>query len=191
MTEMNPTHNFVVDRREETVVTQQPGYSSTEQLVHDVAAERRLVMFQINRIVWTLIGILEILFAIRFVLRLIAANPNSGFTQFIYGITGPFLAPFTGLTATPASNGMVLEVPTLIAMAIYALFAWIVLSVLNVVWNRPSARVVTRSVHEQGSVGTATTPVVVAPTTTTPTSGVPVAPGTVSTTEVNRTTVTH
>src|SRR5437660_9204486 len=121
MTNMNPTSNFGVDRREETVVTQQPGYSSTEQLVHDVAAERRLVMFQINRIVWTAVGILEMLFAIRFVLRLIAANPTSGFAQFIYGITGPFLAPFAGLTAAPASNGMVLEVPTLIGMAIYAL----------------------------------------------------------------------
>jgi thioredoxin reductase (NADPH) len=30
------------------------------------------VIFQINRIVWTVVGVLEILFAIRFVLRLIA-----------------------------------------------------------------------------------------------------------------------
>jgi hypothetical protein len=31
-----------VDRREETVTTQQPGYATTEQTVRDVAAERRM-----------------------------------------------------------------------------------------------------------------------------------------------------
>jgi len=142
-------NQVAVDRREETVVTQQPGYAATEQVTRDVAAERRLVLFQVTRIVWSLLGLLEILLGLRFMLKLIAANPNSGFAAFMYGITGPFMAPFKGLIGTPTSGGMILEVTTLIAMAIYALFFWGVVRVIQIVTDRPSARTVTRSVREQ------------------------------------------
>lgn len=81
---MNRNNNEVaVDRRAETVVTQQPGYAATEQVTRDVAAEGRLRFLQIDRIMYTLLGILEILLGLRFVLKLIAANPGSGFTVFI------------------------------------------------------------------------------------------------------------
>jgi hypothetical protein len=69
--------------------------------------------------------------------------------SFIYGITSPFIAPFATLIGTPTSNGMVLEVTTLIAMAIYALIFWGIVSVVRIVADRPSARIVTRSVREQ------------------------------------------
>jgi uncharacterized membrane protein len=144
-----PTDQVAVDRREETVVTQQPGYAATEQVTRDVAAERRLVLFQVTRIVWSLLGLVEILLGLRFMLKLIAANPNSGFAVFMYGITGPFMAPFKGLIGTPTSGGTILEVTTLIAMAIYALFFWGVVRVIQIVADRPSARTVTRSVREQ------------------------------------------
>jgi uncharacterized membrane protein len=142
-------NEVAVDRREETVVTQQPGYAATEQVTRDVAAERRLGLFQVTRIVWSLLGLLEILLGLRFMLKLIAANPNSGFAVFMYGITGPFMAPFKGLIGTPTSGGTILEVTTLIAMAIYALFFWGVVRVIQIVADRPSARTVTRSVREQ------------------------------------------
>jgi len=144
-----PNNQVAVDRREETVVTQQPGYAATEQVTRDVAAERRLGLFQVTRIVWSLLGLLEILLGLRFMLKLIAANPNSGFAVFMYGITGPFMAPFKGLIGTPTSGGTILEVTTLIAMAIYALFFWGVVRVIQIVADRPSARTVTRSVREQ------------------------------------------
>ncbi len=144
-----PTNQVAVDRREETVVTQQPGYAATEQVTRDVAAERRQVLFQITRIVWSLLVLLDVLLGLRFVLKLIAANPDSGFAAFVYGITGPFIAPFAGLIGTPASGGMILEVTTLIAMAVYALFFWGVVSVIRIVADRPIARTVTRSVREE------------------------------------------
>ena len=146
---VNQPNQVAVDRREETVVTQQPGYAATEQVTRDVAAERRLVLFQVTRFVWSVLGLLEILLGIRFMLKLIAANPNSGFAVFMYGITGPFMAPFKGLIGTPTSGGTILEVTTLIAMAIYALLFWGVVRVIQIVADRPSARTVTRSVREQ------------------------------------------
>jgi uncharacterized membrane protein len=141
--------NVAVDRREETVTTQQPGYVATEQVSRDVAAERRMGMFRLTRIIYTVLGLLEILLGLRFFLKLIAANPDSGFAGFIYGITGLFVAPFGGLIGTPAYGGMIMEVTTLIAMAVYALLFWGIIQVVRIVADRPSARSVTRSTREQ------------------------------------------
>jgi len=138
-----------VDRREETVVTQQPGYAATEQVTHDVAAERRLRLALVTQIIWAVLGLLQILLGLRFLLKLIAANPASGFAVFIYGITKPFIAPFALLIGTPTSGGMIFEATTLIAMAIYALLFWGVVSVIRIAMNRPIARTSTRSTREQ------------------------------------------
>ena len=133
-----------VDRREETLVTQQPGYAATEQVITDVAAERRMGLFQLTRILLTILGVLEILLGLRFVLHL-----------FIYGVSGLFVAPFTGLVGTPTSGGTTLEVTTLIAMVVYALLFWIIMRIIPVFVDRPSARTVSRSTREQtpGSAG--------------------------------------
>lgn len=40
MSENKPNPEVSVDRREERVVTQQPGYASTEQVTRDAATER-------------------------------------------------------------------------------------------------------------------------------------------------------
>ncbi len=154
MYENEQINDVAVDRREETVTTQQPGYASTEQVIRDVAAERRLGLFQITRIMWTVLGILEVLLGLRFMLKLIAANPESGFAWFIYGITGLFAKPFTDLVSTWSSGKTILEVTTLIAMAVYALLFWGIVRVTRIVADRPSALSVTRSTREQTPGGT-------------------------------------
>ena len=50
MSNIQSTSELSVDRREETVVTQQPGYAATEQVTRDVAAERRMGLFLHNRL---------------------------------------------------------------------------------------------------------------------------------------------
>ena len=144
-----PINPIPVDRREEVVVTQQPGYQATEQVTVDVAAERRMGLFQIDRIIWSILTLLEVLLGLRFALKVIAANPDSGFAAFIYGITNPFIAPFASLIGTPSSGAMVLEITTLIAMVIYALIFWGVVRVITIIVDRPGARTITRSVREQ------------------------------------------
>jgi len=149
MSNYPPTPEVPVDRREETVVTQQPGYAATEQVTRDVAAERQLVLFQFTRIVWTILGILEVLLGLRFMLKLIGANPDSGFAVFMYGLTGVFTAPFTGLVPNWVSGATVLEVTTLIAMVIYALLFWGVVRLIPILTDRARSRTVTRTTREQ------------------------------------------
>ena len=153
MIDNQPLNDVEVDRREETVTTQQPGYAATEQVVRDVAAERRMGLFQIYRILWSILALLEILLAFRFVLRLIAANANSGFAVLIYGITGVFVGPFNGLISTPTSGGSSLEVTTLIAMAVYALIFWGIGYAIRMITDRPRGRSFTRTTREQTQGG--------------------------------------
>ncbi len=145
----HPADEVGVERREETVTRREPGYAATEHVTEDYAAEQRMRNYRAARVIWTVLGILEILLGLRFLLRLIATNPSNAFATFIYGITGPFVAPFRGLVGTPAVGGTVFEWTTLIAMAVYWLFFWIVVRVIQVVADRPSARTVSRSVHER------------------------------------------
>ena len=60
MSELQINNDNAVDRREETVVTQQPGYATTEQTVRDMAAERRMNIYQVTRLIWTILAVLEI-----------------------------------------------------------------------------------------------------------------------------------
>jgi len=153
MIEALEIHDIEVDRREETRITQHPGYTETVKIVRDVAAERWIALFQVHRILWTLLSFLEILLAFRFLLRMIGANPDSGFSILIYGITGLFVGPFIGLITIPTSGGVPLEVTTLIAMVVYLLIFWGVEYVIWLVTDLSAAGSVTRTTQEQLSGG--------------------------------------
>ena len=104
--------------------------------------ERRIFTFKAAQLIWLFLGILEGLLALRFVLKLIAANAASPIAVFIYGFTGLFLFPFAGLTGTPAVGNMVLEISTVIAMVVYALLAWGLERIVWVIFYRPRGPVV-------------------------------------------------
>lgn len=42
-------------------------------------------------------GFIELLLGLRFVLRLLGANPASGFVQWVYEWSAPFVAPFVNI----------------------------------------------------------------------------------------------
>ena len=153
MTDNPRFEEVAVDRREETVVTAEPGYTTTEQSVHDVAAERRMNVFQLNRLIWSILALLEIMLGLRFLLKLIGAHAASGFGGFVYGTTDLVVKPFAGLVSTWTSGNSILEVNTLVAMAIYALLFWGIVRVLEMVMERGGARTVTRSTREQTAGG--------------------------------------
>jgi hypothetical protein len=121
----------------------------------DSGVQNRNITFKATQLVWLLLGILEAFFALRFVLKLIGANPSSPIAMFIYGFTGLFLFPFSGLTGTPTLGNMVLEVSTLFAMAIYALLAWGLERLIWVIFYKPhgssSTSVTQTSTTEQDS----------------------------------------
>jgi hypothetical protein len=81
---------------------------------------------KLTQAIYLIFGLIEALLLIRFVLKALGANAEAGFAQFIYGISGPLVAPFVGLFGTPqAASGATLELHTLVALVIYALVAWL------------------------------------------------------------------
>lgn len=81
-------------------------------------------LFRLSQMVWYAFGLLEALLAIRFILKLLGANPEAGFTNLIYSLTYPFAEPFLGVFSQSAVSDVVFEWTTLLAMAVYALVAW-------------------------------------------------------------------
>jgi hypothetical protein len=108
--------------------------------VHDAALEDRQILNKASQFIWLIAGIVEALIAIRVFLKLIAANPASAFANLVYSMTDLLLWPFFGLTSTPSANGAVLEIPSIIAMVVYALAFWVIVKVLWLLFERPSAR---------------------------------------------------
>lgn len=99
--------------------------------------EQRLFTFKFTQLVWLVVGVVEGLVGLRVLLKLMAANPNNPFAVFVYGITEVFVLPFQGLTATPSAGGFVLEIPSLVAMLVYALLGWAVAKTFWVLLYRP------------------------------------------------------
>jgi len=75
-------------------------------------------------ITYLVLGIVEALLITRVILKLLAANPEAGFVRVIYDRSALFVAPFQGIFPTPATHNSVLELSSLVAIAVYALIAW-------------------------------------------------------------------
>ena len=99
--------------------------------------EQRIFTFKATYAIWLVLIMLEALIALRIGLKLIGANPDSGFAILVYGFSNIFLFPFAGLTVAPSSGGMVLEVSSVIAMVVYAFVGWAVERVVWVIFYRP------------------------------------------------------
>ncbi len=76
------------------------------------------------------------LIGLRFLLKLMAANPANPFAALIYFLSAPFVAIFVGLTPTPSFEGIQIEFFDLIAVLVYFLLAWAVIRLLWILFAR-------------------------------------------------------
>ena len=118
-------------------------FERREKVVENIGVARRQRVEKVGQFIWFVFTVVEVLIALRFFLKLIAANPANLFAQLIYTLSGPFMIPFVGLTATPGIGRLVLEIPALIAMIVYLFIAWALVSLIQILFNRSSARNVT------------------------------------------------
>jgi len=101
------------------------------------ARDQRLFSFKATYLIWLALVALLSLIALRFGLKLIGANADSGFAILVYGFSDLFLFPFTGLMPTFALGPMELEISSLIAMVVYALLFWGFERIVWVIFYRP------------------------------------------------------
>lgn len=77
------------------------------------------------------------LLGLRFVLGLMAARESAGFVRFVRAVTEPLYWPFKGIVAAPsADNGMVLALPLLVAIGVYALLHLAIKGALRLIAKR-------------------------------------------------------
>ncbi len=130
------------DSEEHVEVDRAGGVEHQVSVIRNRAAEQRSAAYRLSQIIYLLFGILEGLIAIRFVLKLIAANPANPFASLIYNFTDLFLWPFFGITGTPAVGGSVLEISSIFGLIVYALLSWVVVKIVWLLLYHPTTRVV-------------------------------------------------
>lgn len=100
-----------------------------------------------RKIVYYILGVLEVLFAFRLVFKLLGANPQSPFVSFIYSVSQAFLSPFSGIFRSAVTKGIeaqaVLEPTTIIAMIVYAVVAWGIVKLIEII-SKPNQTTVIR-----------------------------------------------
>ncbi|HEX3721684.1 MAG TPA: hypothetical protein VHV31_02780 [Nitrolancea sp.] len=95
----------------------------------------RIIASRVSHTVWTIIGFIEALIAIRVVLKLIGANAANGFVNFIYNFSHFFVRPFLGIVNDPTSGKSILEINSLIAMLVYLLVGWVIVRVVWLIYD--------------------------------------------------------
>jgi len=84
--------------------------------------------FTAVRLVYFILGVLEVMLGFRLMFKLIGANPNSNFVSFIYSTTKGVMVPFDAIFRPATTQGIetkaVLEPSAIIAMIVCALIAW-------------------------------------------------------------------
>jgi len=109
----------------------------TENTDASVPAEDKVTGNQtVARLVYFLLGILEVLLIFRLIFKLAGASHGSFFVDAIYSLTGIFVAPFSGIfpqaTTTGLSTTAILEPSTMIAIIVYAVIAWGIVALVKI-----------------------------------------------------------
>ncbi len=121
---MTPLDQRDVLLREE-VVTATPVTTSevvSEQRVVAHTAATEFDLFDAVRKFIAFAGlVVAALLAIRIMLMAIGANPDAGFAELIYGVTGPMVSPFDGVVGDRSTDGGVFDGAAAVAMLVYVL----------------------------------------------------------------------
>lgn len=75
------------------------------------------------QIVWYVLSVIEGLLVIRFLLKLLQANPEAIFTSLIYSVSNIFVLPFMAVFQNTNVETSVFEWTTLLAIVVYWLLA--------------------------------------------------------------------
>ncbi len=110
-------------------------------------------MYRAEKLIYTIIevifSIIELLLAVRILLRFFGANPSTPFVSWLYDTTSGLIAPFAGIFPNPRLEGQfVIEISAVIALVVYAVIGAIILSFLADMASRTAARTEVREVRE-------------------------------------------
>ena len=129
--ERDPVTGHVHEHR--TVTSQGPGMVPAEEaeVVSTSNPGWRAVQF-----VYLVFGLVCGLLLVRLVLRLLGANPDAGFSSWLYNVTAIFLGPFKNILPTIGTTQSQLEMSVVVAILVYALAGWAVARFVAIIFYR-------------------------------------------------------
>lgn len=77
----------------------------------------------ITRLIWYVVGVIAALLALRIVLLLFSANPETLFVDFVYSLSGIFVVPFSGIFAQPDYTRFYVDTSSIVAIIVYWIIA--------------------------------------------------------------------
>ena len=95
--------------------------------------EKKKAIFRTYQVVWYILAVIEVLLGFRVTLKALGANPFSGFTDLVYALSDPLALPFSGILKVTISGNSIFEWSTLIAAIVYALLAYGIVYLIQVV----------------------------------------------------------
>jgi hypothetical protein len=108
---------------------------SREEVYEDRNVSRANARYWITTVTYFILGVLEVIMGLRLLFRLLGANQDNGFITFLYNLSHVFVGAFNGIFNDQAIGTQhVFETSTVIAMLIYALIAWGIVSLGRVIF---------------------------------------------------------
>lgn len=102
---------------------------SREEVFEDKNQSKANIRYWIRTITYFVLAVLEVVLLLRFIFRLLGASRGNGLIVFLYDLSHIFVAPFNGIFNDQVLGRIsVFEVSTLLAMLVYALIAWGIVS---------------------------------------------------------------
>lgn len=95
--------------------------------------------YMISAIIYAIGGFIEIVIGLRFLFRLLGADPNAGFVRLVYDWSAPLVTPFAGIFGQEATvlsdagtvTASVFDWTALIALIVYGLIIALITRVLT------------------------------------------------------------
>ena len=132
-----PDEQDNLERRRELLREEEAFRLQQEQGRLEAARKSNTFAWIVNAIAF-LVGLLEVLLVLRFVLRVAGANTGNTFAQFIYSLSEPFIAPFSTLFISPVTGGgaNIFDLNVLVAIVVYALLGWLGITLVRFLQGR-------------------------------------------------------
>src|SRR4029077_19482747 len=113
-----------------------PAYSpapAAAPVEHMSTAEKAPYNFRAAAVVGFIVGVVDIFVAARFLGKLLGASAQSAFVNFIYQVSSPMVAPFTGIFGNTGSKTNTFETASLVAIVVYAVIGWGLVVLIRIV----------------------------------------------------------
>ena len=104
------------------------------EVFEDENLRRANIRAWISRVVYFVLGVVEVILLLRLIFRLLGANESSAFVMFLYNLSHIFVGPFNGIFNDQALGRSVFEISTVVAMIVYALIAWGIVALGNLIF---------------------------------------------------------